>query len=206
MQFPNKRVYFGKYMFDLYENVYEPAEDSFFFAENLDVKKGFEVLDVGAGCGILGILTAEKAASVVAVDLNPYSIHCAKDNSTLNNVKNKMTFIQASLLTAFKENTAFDLILFNSPYLPSNKNEMETWIERSWAGGTNGRQVIDQFISEAPPHLKASGRILMMQSTLANAEETIRKFEGQNLKARIMAECKLPFFETLTLVEAKINL
>ena len=44
------------------EDVYEPAEDSFLFAENLDVEKGAQVLDVGTGCGILGILAAEKAA------------------------------------------------------------------------------------------------------------------------------------------------
>ncbi len=48
---------------------------------------------------------------------------------------------------------------------------------RAWAGGVNGRQVIDRFISQAPLHLNAYGRILLMQSTLADVEETIRKFE-----------------------------
>jgi hypothetical protein len=42
-----------------------------------------------------------------------------------------------------------------------------------------------------------------MQSTLANVEETIRKFGELNLKASIKTELKLPFFETLTLIEAK---
>ena len=171
------------YVFDVCENVYEPAEDSFLFAENLDVEKGAEVLDVGTGCGILGILAAEKAAHVVAVDLNPYAIRCAKKNSALNNVRSKMAFIQAGLLTAFNENAKFDLILFNAPYLPSAEHEEDSWMVRSWAGGINGRQVIDRFISQAPPHLKANGRILLMQSTLANVEETIRKFEEINLKA-----------------------
>ena len=81
--------------------------------------------------------------------------------------------------------------------------EEDSWMVRSWAGGINGRQVIDRFISQAPPHLKACGRILLMQSTLANSDETIRKFEEINLKASIKAERKLPFFETLTLIEAK---
>jgi len=203
MQFPVKRAHFEKLVFNVCENVYEPAEDSFLFAENLDIEKGAEVLDVGTGCGILGTLAAEKAANVVSVDLNPHAIHCAKENSTLNNLRNKMAFIQAGLLTAFNENARFDLILFNAPYLPSDEDEAESWIGRSWAGGINGREVIDQFISQAPPHLKANGRILMMQSTLANVEETIRKFEDCNLKASIKAERKLPFFETLTLIEAK---
>jgi release factor glutamine methyltransferase len=203
MQFSVKRATFGKCIFDVSEDVYEPAEDSFLFAENLDVEKGAQVLEVGTGCGILGILAAEKAASVVAVDLNPYAIRCAKKNSTLNRVRNKMAFIQSGLLIAFDENAKFDLILFNAPYLPSAECEEDSWMVRSWAGGTNGRQVIDRFISQAPLHLKACGRILLMQSTLSNAEETIRKFEEYNLKASIRAEYKLPFFETLTLIEAK---
>jgi release factor glutamine methyltransferase len=203
MPSPVKRAYFGKYFFNICEDVYEPAEDSFLFAENLDVEKGADVLDVGTGCGILGILAAEKAATVLTVDLNPFAIHRAKDNSALNNVRSKMAFIQTNLLTAINENANFDLILFNAPYLPSAEDEAETWIGRSWAGGINGREIIDRFISQAPQHLKAKGRILLMQSTLANVDETIRKFGENGLNANIKAERKLPFFETLALIEAK---
>ena len=206
MQFTIKRVNFGKFVFDVCENVYEPAEDSFLFAENLDVEKGADVLDVGTGSGLLAIVAAEKAVSVVAVDFNPYAIRCAKKNSVLNSLRSKMAFVQAGLLTAFNEYAKFDLILFNAPYLPSAEFEDDFWMVRSWAGGVNGRQVIDQFITEAPPHLKTNGRILLMQSTLANVEETIQKFKEQHMKARIKAERKLPFFETLTLIEAKIKL
>ena len=116
-----------------------------------------------------------------------------------------MGFIQADLLTAFNENATFDLILFNAPYLPVAEHEAKSWIGRSWAGGVNGRQVIDRFIAKAPGHLKPNGRILLMQSTLANVEETINQFAQHNLKANVKAEGKLPFFETLTLIEAKTN-
>jgi len=203
MPFPVKRVHFGNYVFNVWENVYEPAEDSFLFAENLNVEKGTMVLDVGAGCGMLGILAAEKACNVVSVDLNPYAVRCARENAALNNLRCKMAFIQTDLLTALNENARFDLILFNAPYLPAAESEADSWIGRSWAGGINGRKVIDRFISQVPLHLKDSGRILLMQSTLANVEETIRKFGELNLKASIKAQRKLPFFETLTLIEAK---
>ena len=205
MPSPVERVHFGKYVFDVWENVYEPAEDSFLFAENLTVEKGAHVLDVGTGCGILGVLAAEKAAAVLVVDLNPYAIRCAKENSVLNNLDSKMAFMQADLLTAFDENAKFDLILFNAPYLPAAECEAETWIGRSWAGGVNGRQVIDRFISQAQPHLETSGRVLLMQSTLANVEETICKFGEHTLEARVKAERKLPFFETLALIEASAS-
>jgi release factor glutamine methyltransferase len=203
MPFPVKRIHFGSYVFNVWENVYEPAEDSFLFAENLDVEKDAQVLDVGTGCGILGILAAEKADNVVAVDLNPYAVCCARENAMLNNLRCKMAFIQTDLLTALNESAKFDLILFNAPYLPAAESEEESWIGRSWAGGINGRKVIDRFIAEAPLHLKPGGRILLMQSTLANVEETICRFGELNLKASVKADCKLPFFETLTLIEAK---
>jgi release factor glutamine methyltransferase len=203
MQLPIKRVHFGVYVFDVWENVYEPAEDSFLFAENLNVPKDAQVLDVGTGCGLLAIVAAAKGGNVLAADLNPYAIRCAKHNSTLNHVRAKMAFLQTDLFTAFNENAKFDLITFNAPYLPAPEHEAESWIGKAWAGGINGRQVIDRFISQTPLHLKLGGRILIMQSTLAGVEETINNFGRENVGARVIAQQKLPFFETLTLIEAK---
>ena len=121
MHCASKRIHFGNYVFDMYDDVYEPAEDSFLFAENLDVKEGDQVLDVGTGCGLLGILAAKKAGGVVAVDLNPFAIRCARENSALNGAQDKMDFVQASLFSALNSGVRFDLILFNAPYLPSER-------------------------------------------------------------------------------------
>jgi release factor glutamine methyltransferase len=186
--------------------VYEPAEDTFLFAENLDVPQGAAVLDVGAGCGILGILAAKNAGTVVSIDVNPYAIRCAKANAAFNHVRGKMGFIQAGLFSALKLDICFDLVLFNAPYLPSNEGEEASWIGRSWAGGANGRLVVDRFISEVPAYLKPNGRVLLMQSTLTGVEETIRMFGEHGLVASVKAERKLPFFETLTLIEAAAGL
>ena len=134
------------------------------------------MLDVGTGCGMLGILASEKATSVVAVDLNPYAVGCAKENAKLNKAGGKMGFIQADLLTAFNESAKFDLILFNAPYLPVAEHEAGN-LDWPLMGRRCKRTASYRPIYlQAPAHLKPDGRILLMQSTLANVEETISKF------------------------------
>jgi release factor glutamine methyltransferase len=203
MHSANKRAFFGDFAFDVCEEVYDPSEDSFLFAENLRVEQGARVLDMGTGSGILGILAATRASAVLEVDVNPYAIRCAKQNAALNRVGGNMAFLQGDLFAPLGETAKFDLILFNAPYLPSEKDEEETWLGRAWAGGANGREVIDRFIIQAPAHLERDGRILLLQSTLSNVEETQSKFAELKTQAKIIVERSLPFFEKLVLLEAE---
>jgi release factor glutamine methyltransferase len=203
MPYPTKRIHFNDMLFDVNDDVYEPAEDSFLFANNLGVRAGEFVLDLGTGSGILAVTAAQKAAHVLAVDLNPYAIRCARDNAKLNHLADKMAFLQGDLFSSFQSGVQFDLVLFNAPYLPSEADEETTWIGKSWAGGADGRFVVDRFISEVHAYLKAGGRVLLMQSTLTGVDETIAAFAKQGIKAAVTATQQLPFFETLTLIEAK---
>ena len=199
----SKKVFFANYTFHVSESVYEPAEDSFLFAENLKVPDGASVIDMGTGCGILGIIAAENASKVVAVDINPHAVRCAKKNAKLNNVENKMFFLRGDLFTPIKLGEKFDLILFNAPYLPSEPLVGKSWLEQAWTGGVNGRELIDRFINEVPQYLEKNGCALLMQSSLSNVDETLRKFEKNGLKAVIIAEQDVPFFETIVLVKAQ---
>lgn len=200
-----RRVFFGDCVFSVDENVYTPAEDTFLFAENLPVREDDKVLDMGSGCGILGILAAKTARSVFAVDVNPFAIRCTKRNAGLNEVSDRMVFVQGDLFSTLSNPTEFSLILFNAPYLPVLEGEGSSWVELSWNGGSSGRTVIDRFIVGVRHHLEKMGRVMMMQSSLAGFAETIKRFEECGMTAKKLVQLSLPLFETLFLVEARIE-
>ncbi|MEJ2240741.1 MAG: class I SAM-dependent methyltransferase [Candidatus Bathyarchaeota archaeon] len=186
------------------EHVYEPAEDSFLLGENLKLLKNDNVLDMGTGCGILAIIVAKEAKSVLAVDINPFALSCAIKNAESNFVKEKINFLRGDLFQPIVPCKKFNLIIFNSPYLPSEPEEEKSWIEKSWAGGRNGRKVIDRFINEAPSFLSNKGRILLIQSSLSDENRTLDIFNQRNMKAQIIAQLKFPF-EKILLIEAKFT-
>lgn len=198
----SKKVFFADCAFSVFESVYEPSEDSFLLAENLQVAKGDHVLDMGTGCGILGVLAARAAAEVVCVDINPYAVRCAQENARINEVADRLLLVQGDLFAPLWKGEKFDLILFNAPYLPVKHPEDGSWLARAWIGGIDGRQVIDRFVSESPEYLNGKGRILLLQSTLSSFDKTLEMFRSNRLTAVVRARCNLPFFETIVLVEA----
>jgi len=197
-----KKIFFNGCTFYVLQKVYEPAEDTFLLAENLVVNRDDVVLDVGTGCGILGILAAKKAKKVVATDINPYAVKCARINARQNGVLAKMDIRLGSLFEPIKDSEKFDVVVFNAPYLPTSRSEKKSLTDRAWSGGQRGRDVIDPFIFEAPKYLKKkNNRIFLVQSSLSDIDETIWRFRERGLKAKVIAEKKFPF-ETIVVIRA----
>ena len=197
-----KKAYFDDYVFSVDEHVYETAEYTFLIADKMAVNEDDTVLDIGTGCGILAILAAKKAQHVVAVDINPYAIKCAQKNAKAQGVTEKVDFFQGDLFQPLANNRRFSLILFNSPYLPSEPGEENSWIGKAWSGGPNGRNVIDRFIAGAPRWLTENGRVLLVQSSLSDPDKTIEMFNELNLQAKVVSQIKFSF-ESIILIEAK---
>ncbi len=204
MKSPRKQSYYDDLVFQVFENVYEPAEDSFLAADILaqTVKENDAVLDVGTGCGILAIVAAKKAKSVIATEINPNAIECAQLNAEINKVGSKIEMRRGSLFQSILKTEKFNIIVFNAPYLPCPQSERRTLLGRAWAGGPTGREVIDRFITEAPHHMKRNGKILLVQSSLTDIDETLRRFQEAGLEAQVVAQKKVAF-ETIVVIQAR---
>ncbi|OEC85936.1 MULTISPECIES: HemK2/MTQ2 family protein methyltransferase [Methanobacterium] len=181
-----------------HRNVYEPAEDTFLLAENLDIQRRDEVLEIGAGTGLITVVAAQKSKKVTATDINEDAVKCALKNTITNRTYN--VELKTGNLFEPVEDEKFDLILFNTPYLPTDEDEkFDEEINAAWDGGADGRATIDKFLNEVKDHLNEGGRVQLVQSSLSNNEKTIQKLEELGFEAGITASEKC-FFEEIVVI------
>lgn len=173
--------------------VYQAAEDSRLLAEAATdtVRSGWTVLDCGTGSGYVGSRVAETGGRVIASDLNPHACRQARDHG--------LEAVRADLLAPFRTN-AFDAVLFNPPYLPTDpENEWDDWMEVALSGGESGRAVIEPFLDGVSRVLAPDGIVLLLVSSLTGFETVVERAEREGFSASVVAEESFPF-ETLSVV------
>ena len=182
------------------DNVYIPAEDSYLLADNLEIKPGQSVLEIGTGSGIVAMYASRLTDRITVTDINFDACMLAEKNFKENNIEN-IEILFGNLFEVV-ENRKFDVILFNTPYLPTEDDEvLEDTINYAFDGGLNGRKVIDLFLNEVGNHLNDGGIVQMIQSSLSGNEETLEKFDQLGFIAEIAASEHF-FFEDITLINA----
>ncbi len=182
------------------DNVYIPAEDSYLLADNLQIEKGQSILEIGTGSGIVAMYASKLTDYITVTDINFDACELARKNFEANNIEN-VEILFGNLFEPV-ENRKFDVILFNTPYLPTEDGEvLEDTINYAFDGGLNGRKVIDLFLNEVGNHLNDGGIVQMIQSSLSGNEETLEKFNNLGFIAEIAATEHF-FFEDITLINA----
>ena len=184
-------------------DVYKPAEDTFLLLDNLKVRPGETVLEVGCGNGIVSLTAAQHTNRVVATDINPSAVEAVKRNAKLNRLEGK---VEARVGLLFKPvaGERFDLIIFNPPYLPQEPKEKIGRLELAWSGGPTGREVSNMFIENVRTVLKEGGRVLLIQSSVSAGEKTIEHLKRKGFSVRVLDKRKLDF-ETLLCIEAQLE-
>ena len=182
------------------DNVYIPAEDSYLLADNLQIKKGQSVLEIGTGSGIVAMYASRLTENITVTDINFDACELARKNFEANDIKN-IEILFGNLFEPVK-NRKFDVILFNTPYLPTEEGEiLDSNLNYAFDGGLNGRKVIDLFLNEVGNHLNDGGIVQMIQSSLSGNEETLEKLDNLGFIAEIAASEHF-FFEDITLINA----
>ena len=181
------------FVINTHENVYIPAEDSYLLAENLEIKSGQSVLEIGTGSGIVAMYASRLTDKVTATDINFDAITLAESNFKANNIDN-IELLFGNLFEPVK-NRKFDVILFNTPYLPTEEGEvLDDTINYAFDGGLNGRKVIDLFLNEVKNHLNDGGIVQLIQSSLSDNDETLNKLDELGFIAEIAKKEHYFFF------------
>ena len=182
------------------DNVYVPAEDSYLLADNLEIKSGQSVLEIGTGSGIVAMYASRLTDKITVTDINFDACQLAEKNFKDNCIEN-IEILFGNLFEPVK-NRKFDVILFNTPYLPTEDDEViDDTINYAFDGGLNGRKVIDVFLNEVGNHLNDGGIVQMIQSSLSGNQETLDRFDELGFIAEIKASEHF-FFEDITLINA----
>eukprot|EP00033_Pygsuia_biforma_P004424 GCRY01004848.1.p1 GENE.GCRY01004848.1~~GCRY01004848.1.p1 ORF type:complete len:219 (+),score=43.38 GCRY01004848.1:192-848(+) len=192
---PNtNQLYRGTY----FETVYEPAEDTFllldtlwedrFFLKTLNPSVCVE-LGCGSGCVITYLCQILKHEAVrahcVGVDINMLAAECTR--KTADNEKVSIDAINSNLLSCFTKECV-DVLVFNPPYVPSDSEEIEKdYFARAYAGGVDGREVIDKVLPMLGALLSPTGVGYMILMEENKPDEIQQYFQNLGINAKIIA-------------------
>lgn len=127
----------------------------------INAEDHFDILDLGCGTGIIGITIAleRSLSNVTLIDQSEDAIQNTKENQILHQVSNIM--IQKSDWYRSLDQTRFDVILSNPPYLEDNDPHLSQGLEDepldALVSGPTGIEAIQYIIENAKNHIKPLG-------------------------------------------------
>lgn len=148
-------------------------------------------LDLGTGSGVLAVCLARylPLARVTAVDLSREALSLARENAELNNVFNRIDFLESDWFNQVEG--TFDLIVSNPPYiaveelasLPVEIREHEPRVALD--GGRNGVERIEALTRRAREHMRP-GASLLLEIGNGQGESVVERMrEGGLVEAKV---------------------
>lgn len=193
---------------DDFKYVYEPAEDSFLLLDALEADLPKLKLDkpricteIGSGSGVIitAVAKALPETACFAIDINPRACDVTKRTASKNGAT--LNVINMNLLNGFRSGL-IDVLIFNPPYVvtpdeeidsyePSQDNAFNDKIIQSWAGGTDGRIIMDRVFDAMDNILSANGiaYILVIEENKPN--EIIENMKTKGFAGSIIAERRI---------------
>ena len=114
-------------------------------------------LDLGCGCGTLGLLAARHSAEVYGLDRNARAVEYTRFNALLNGLEN-VRALEGNLFEPVGElEGGFDLIVCNPPFVISPESR---YLYRD--SGMRGDEICRTIVRQAPKYLSEGGYCQML--------------------------------------------
>jgi release factor glutamine methyltransferase len=139
-----------------------------------------EVLDLGTGSGVCAVFAARQAQRVVAVDINPEAVRCARINVLLHHQESRVD-VRLGDLFAPVSGERFDLVVFNPPFLQGVPQDDR---DRAW----RSNDVAERFGAGLSNHLKPNGCALVLLSSFGGAAAFLDAFRRHGLAVSVFAQ------------------
>ena len=184
-------------------HVYEPSEDTFLLIDAIeaDLKilsliEPTNCLEVGSGSGVvisaLGMYFGNKC-NYFATDINPKACRITEKTGLINkvNIKSVVSDLASNIESELQGKV--DVLLFNPPYVVTPTEEVGTGdLEYTWAGGVNGREVMDRFFPCVSNLLSPKGYfylVVLKENGIEEIFEIMKKF-GLHGKCVLNRKCR----------------
>ena len=137
-------------------------------------------LDMGTGSGIGAVFAARRGYNVVAVDLNPGAIRCARINSLLNGLNERIEVRRGDLYEPL-HGERFDLVMFNPPFFRGTPSD---WLDAAWRSS----DVIERFAAGFPAVMKARGKAFILLSSDGEKEAMLQALRRAGMDVETATE------------------
>lgn len=186
------------------DTVYSPSEDSFLLIDalesDLEMLKSIRpltCLEIGSGSGVvitaLGMAFRKLGhrACYLAVDINSDACRVTKKTALLNSID--VELLQMDLLSCIRSDFTFDIVVFNPPYVVTENGELsgENILYKAWAGGTNGRKVMERVFGKISEVLSRTGMFYLLVIKENDPDYILNAFEKLNMRGDVVAERKI---------------
>ena len=166
-----KKKEFWKTNFYIDRNVLIPRPDTELLVEksleylSYDSTKNILDIGTGSGCILISILLERKKCKGLGVDVSKYAINLAKINAKMQQLENRIKFINSDIDTL--NYSKYDLIVSNPPYIKSfklrnlQKDIRDYEPKIALDGGPTGCNEILKVIKKSSKILKKNGLLLI---------------------------------------------